>query len=346
MGPIFQKRYPIVETAALFVITSLSMGGVGYAAMAAPNTFVAATPAKTEEVNPNPNALSKVIGEISSTPGPTGPQGPAGPTGPQGPIGATGPQGPAGSPDTADQVRDKFFIGTSCVGNSASDSMVKVGPLCVDKYEASIWKNADGTGTAYGVFTGQVAYPAGFLATGNWTTAVYAVSKAKVLPSTGVTWFQAQQACALSGKRLLTNAEWQMAVAMTPDLGTDNGKTDCAVGTANVVNTGSRSSCVSTWNVNDMVGNVWEWVADWIQGPDGDGVSGTWNPNAASTSSATYGSDGIYGINEAPPSADRFPATLIRGGYWGAGTTAGVFTLSAIVGPSFSGNDLGFRCAR
>ena len=147
---------------------------------------------------------------------------------------------------------------TSCQGNSASDVMVKVGPLCVDKYEASVWSNADGTGTQYGASSDN--YPLSFPDTGNWTTQLYAVSRAGVTPSASITWFQAQQACALSGKRLLTNAEWQMAAAGTPD------SANCNVSTAAAANTGANASCVSNYQVNDMVGNVWEWVADWMQG--------------------------------------------------------------------------------
>ncbi|MGH8477343.1 MAG: SUMF1/EgtB/PvdO family nonheme iron enzyme, partial [Methylococcales bacterium] len=63
--------------------------------------------------------------------------------------------------------------------------MVKVGPLCVDAYEASVWNT-----------------PAG---------AIYARSEAGETPSGKITWFQAQQACVNAGKRLPTNAEWQMA---------------------------------------------------------------------------------------------------------------------------------------
>ena len=82
---------------------------------------------------------------------------------------------------------------TSCQGNSASDVMVKVGPLCVDKYEASIWSAADGTGTQHGTATDN--YPAPFPNTGNWTAPFYALSLWLVFhPSASLTWFQAQQA--------------------------------------------------------------------------------------------------------------------------------------------------------
>ncbi len=224
----------------------------------------------------------------------------------------------------------------TCTGNSASDIMVKVGPLCVDKYEASIYQNADGTGTAYGVFTGQTAYPVGFPANGNWTTPLYAVSKTGVLPSTSVTWFQAQQACALSGKRLLTNAEWQMAASGTPD------STACNVSSAAAANTGANASCVSNWQVNDMVGNVWEWVADWMQGN-----TNPWAPSTGTTN-ATYGSDWMYGTNPATGQGGglNFPAALFRGGSWADGTSAGVFALIAVTAPSSSYDFIGFRCAR
>jgi hypothetical protein len=70
-------------------------------------------------------------------------------------------------------------------------------------------------------------------------------------------WFQANQACRLSGKRLLRNDEWHPAAQGTPDPGTDNQTTDCNVGIGGLgehaVNTGSRSSCQSSWGVFDMV---------------------------------------------------------------------------------------------
>ncbi|MCI0454842.1 MAG: SUMF1/EgtB/PvdO family nonheme iron enzyme, partial [Candidatus Dadabacteria bacterium] len=154
------------------------------------------------------------------------------------------------------------------------------------------------------------------------------------------TWFQAQQACLNVGKRLPTNAEWQGAAAGTPDPGTDNEMTDCNIGGPpfDVTATGSRSNCVSNFGAFDMVGNLFEWVADWIQ-DNGDNDRGD-------VSTALYGMDLIFGIDEAFPEADRFPAALFRGGGFDFGASAGVFALVADVAPSVSGLSIGFRCAR
>ena len=230
---------------------------------------------------------------------------------------------------------------SDCAGNRANDIMVKVGNLCVDKYEASIWSSQDGTGTAYGVLAGQTAYPGGFPANGNWTTPLYAVSRVNEFPSTGVTWFQAQQACALSGKRLLTNAEWQMAAAGTPD------NTNCNVSGVTVADTGTYAFCVSNYQVNDMVGNVWEWVADWMQG---NGTAGNnWAPSTTGNAGTDYGSDYMYGTNPAQwqgTNSTNMPVALFRGGGYDDGAYAGVFALSADSAPSYSLSSIGFRCAR
>src|SRR5262249_40599301 len=119
-------------------------------------------------------------------------------------------------------------------------------------------------------------YPTNFPVIGNWTPVlgsnppspgVYAVSIPGVHPSACISWFRANQACRLSGKRLVRNDEWQAAAGGTPDPGTDNGTTDCNISAVgDVVNTGSRSSCKSSWGVFDMVGNAEEWVADWADG--------------------------------------------------------------------------------
>src|SRR5262249_33398940 len=169
-----------------------------------------------------------------------------------------------------------------------SPDSVKVATTCVDKYEGSVWqippsntslvklvqagkatlaKLTAGGATQLGpaATCGSPSdYGSNFPNTGNWTPVlgsnppspgVYAVSVPGVQPSACLTWFQANQACLLSGKRLLTNREWQGAAASTPDPGTDNGTTDCNVGsTFAPSNTGARSNCKSAWGVFDMVG--------------------------------------------------------------------------------------------
>ena len=121
--------------------------------------------------------------------------------------------------------------GTAGAGTRCKPDAVAVGPVCVDRYEESVWsipasqdklihalqsgKASVVTLTAGGASQlGAIPengctyteYPDSFPATGNWTTPLYAVSLPGVMPSTCITWFQAEQACRLSGKRLLTNA--------------------------------------------------------------------------------------------------------------------------------------------
>ena len=84
--------------------------------------------------------------------------------------------------------------------------MVKVGLVCVDTCEASVWGYPEGTGTQYGVDTDD--YPCED--TGNGCRdKIYAVSRKDALPAGFITWSQAQQACVNAGNRLLSNAEWQ-----------------------------------------------------------------------------------------------------------------------------------------
>ena len=157
----------------------------------------------------------------------------------------------------------------------------------------------------------------------------YAVSIPRVRPSTYLTWFQAAAAARNSGKRLPTNAEWQVAAFGTPDPGTDDGTIDCNIAPlGDTVSTGSRSACVSDVGAFDMVGNASEWVADWI-------------PRAAGCSSQ-YGEDRtcLAGVSGGDPAA------LVRGGGSGDGSDAGVFAVLGDIPVWGWYSYLGFRAAR
>lgn len=226
-------------------------------------------------------------------------------------------------------VNDNNTHSGTCQGNDSTDIMVRVGPLCVDKYEASVW-TLKTAGTIVG------APGASCNVNGN-NCANAARSEAGVAPAASVTWFQAQQFCGNANKRLLTNPEWQMAAAGTPDANL----TDCNVNTAGAVNTGVKTLCTSRWSVNDMVGNLNEWAADWVPGSTAVVGAGS----AANT--IAYGSDAVAGISSAPNAGgEALPAAIYRGGAFAAGAAGGPFSLNAAESPVFSGANVGFRCAR
>ena len=234
---------------------------------------------------------------------------------------------------------------------------VKAGSVCMDKYEASVWSVPNPTTTnkklVAKIQNGVVkladltaggatqispsrscspSFPGTFPANGQWTAPLYAVSVAGVHPTACVTWFQAQQACGNSRKRLPSNGEWQLAASGTPEgAAGDDGSTQCNTSTAaDATDTGSRSACVSNYGAFDMVGNVEEWVADWMPRST---ACGSWS-----------GSSDQQCLGGAATTGE--PGALIRGGYFGSGSFAGPFTVYGSYSPSFSVASFGFRCAR
>jgi len=142
--------------------------------------------------------------------------------------------------------------------SNGRDEMVKVGDFWVDRYESSVWQNADCSGIQYGDTDDWATVSVGFPYHGSFTVPLYACSVTGVTPSRYLTWFQAQSACAASGKRLLTNGEWQAAVAGTEDPG------GCVVSAGGPRATGA-GTCLSHWGVEDLIGNLWEWVGGLVR---------------------------------------------------------------------------------
>jgi formylglycine-generating enzyme required for sulfatase activity len=238
----------------------------------------------------------------------------------------------------------------------AADAVVS-GTVCMDQYEASVWRVPDplqtnkglvkkirqgkatiadlakGGATQLGVTTDD--YTPCVDSGENCLDDIYAVSLAGVTPSSQMTWFQAQVACENAAKRLPSHAEWQAAVTGTPDPGPDNGTSDCNTNSVfTATPTGSRASCVSTRGAFDMVGNLNEWVADWVP-----------RSTACTTWSAAVSPTGdIQCLAGASTTAE--PGALLRGGSFVEGTGAGPLSVSGVFSPSNPNNTAGFRCAR
>lgn len=255
---------------------------------------------------------------------------------------------------------------------------VRAGTVCFDKYEASLWQiKPQGSATSLSkeqqsvvdsIRAGNVtladlnkigavqlglnpAFPqqelaaAGCAISGNGCTNVYAVSLPGVKPAGFVTWFQAAAAARNSFKRLPTNAEWTVAAMGTPDAVADDGSTTCNVSSHLIVNAGSRRTCVSDVGVFDMVGNLIEWVADWVPRSDDSAAScGAGGANAWDTGGGFDG-HGYQCLVGASTTGD--PGALWRGGGTADGAdNAGVFAISGLNSPNTFDFALGFHAVR
>lgn len=224
------------------------------------------------------------------------------------------------------------------------EDMVAVGALCVDRWKASVTSEPACEGTRYGEASDD--YPEDFDDSGDGDLALHACSAEGVLPAGHLTWFQAAAACAHAGKRLCTNAEWQVAVQGTPWEAEA-----CNLASGEVLPTGSHPGCVSAWGAVDMVGSRWEWVADWVPG------GSTWLPEDIEDEGEArpwpegYGDGQDYTLNINGSGYDTeavsgLPSAVIRGGDYGNGAEAGNFAVSWARAPSHAERFVGFRCCR
>ena len=222
-----------------------------------------------------------------------------------------------------------------------SDGMALIGgdfnAVCVDIYEASPGATCPSKEVA------NVNDTRTNINTGSCLPA----STASAKPWTYVTLNQAQELCGRAGKRLLSNAEWYRASLGSPDIG---GEVACNIRTDGAMQTGKYPQCVSGMGAFDMIGNVWEWVdgsveegkyrdrmlptSGYVIETDADGVVTKTQGSASSDFHEDYfwsEASGVYG--------------MLRGGFYGSGSDAGVYSLHAKTATSFAGAAIGFRCA-
>jgi Sulfatase-modifying factor enzyme 1 len=233
---------------------------------------------------------------------------------------------------------------------------VPAGTICLDKFEASVWRVPNPTTTNAALVTkiqSGTATAADLTAGGatqlgvgsdnyapcndigqNCASDIYALSLPSVTPAGFATWFQALEACADSEKRLPTSAEWQVGADGTPDPGPDNGTTDCnsaATGAPSL--TGARSSCVSARGAFDMVGNLYEWVADWVT-----------RSSLGCPQWASFSNDEMCLAGASTTALGA--GALIRGGTFEHGSFAGPLAVDGQFEATRSVDAIGFRCAR
>ncbi len=136
-------------------------------------------------------------------------------------------------------------------------------------------------------------------------------------PAVFVRWKDAEDFCRWKGGRLPTEAEWEVA-AQADDLGGAHFGLNYNSGSPRFVGSLNPNSR----GLHDMLGNVYEWVADW------------------------YGPYQTQGVADNPKGPAEGKEKGARGGSWNSARHFIRASDRVSRFPDFSYSDVGFRCAR
>ncbi len=170
------------------------------------------------------------------------------------------------------------------------------------------------------------------------------VSKSGGLPWRFVTQSQAKQLCALAGKQLIDISVWYSAALGTPE-------NNLCVTDGSLERAGSAEKCLSRDGAYDMIGNVWEFVdgsvhdlslenavlptEGFVESVDSRGIA----VKSSSSPSVAMGDDYFW-------SQEGGDYAIVRGGFYGSRTDAGLYATHAAIAFDFGGGAIGFRCMK
>jgi hypothetical protein len=217
-------------------------------------------------------------------------------------------------------------VSTAIVSNSVWDlknrpkcspeGMALVGGIWVDIYLASV--------------DDAISLSSGKLSAGT-TKSIYNAN-----PLTGtesLNWYHFNELAKRTDKRLLTMAEWLMAAEGSPQ-GNDDDNVNAWSKTTNSARnpTGTVANAVSAYNICDCVGNVWEWLDEFLHDPTA--TTGAWQDPMTGQGVGQlymYSATGLHAI--------------LAGGYWSGGVFAGSRCVRVITCPWNVGALIGCRFA-
>jgi formylglycine-generating enzyme required for sulfatase activity len=214
----------------------------------------------------------------------------------------------------------------------------------MDRYEVSVADYAEcvSAGNCSEPYSGGPIFPKPW----EWENCNWGIADRANHPVNCVNWFEANTYCNWANKRLPTEAEWEKAARgddgrrypwgdEQPDCDRaviDSGGDGCGRETTWPV--GSRPAGASPYGVEDMSGNVWEWVDDWYAY---DYYTRAPDVNPRNTDKRS--------VNAQPGWAE---GKVLRGGSWADQATS-LHSASHRLGyPEDTAPDytIGFRCAR